>query len=199
MKTCGVPWQGPLEEHSLVKLLHQARKSRKIVSTLYRYLLEKLYVTLPVDVSWRSDIPDLDPDFSWDSVWDTVKQSSRNPDHQQIHLNFIYRTYMTPRKLYSMKFKDKPNCTLCFTGTVGTFFHMIWECPGVANFWKMVQSELSLLMSTPIPLSPSVFILNDLSQLKLPKSPRRVFLAGLTAAKKMLAVRWKLSHTLMAA
>ena len=196
MKTYGVPWQGPLEEHSLIKLLHQARESRKIVSKLYRYFLEKSYCTLPVNASWRADIPDLDPDFSWDGVWETVKQSSRNPDHQQIHLNFIHRTYMTPRKLYCMKIKDNPNCTLCTTDTVGTFFHMIWECPGVEHFWRIVQSEFSLLLSIPIPLSPSVFILNDLSQLKLTKSSKRVFLAGLTAAKKMIATRWKPPHIL---
>lgn len=126
MKTYGVPWQGPLEEHFLIKLLRQARESRKIVSKLYRYFLEKSYVTLPINAFWRADIPDLAPNFNWDGVWDTVKQSSRNPDHQQINLNFIHRTYMTPRKPYSMKIKENLNYTLCTTGTVGTFFHMIW-------------------------------------------------------------------------
>ena len=125
---------GP-QEHCLIKALRQARESKKIVSKLYTFFLEKSYVALPVDASRRADIPDLHPDFSWDGVWETVEQSSRNPDHQQVHLNFIHRTYMTPRKLCSMKLKDNPNCTLCFPGTVGTFFHMIWEWL-VATRWK---------------------------------------------------------------
>ena len=86
MKTYGVPWQGSLEEHSLIKLLRQAWESRKIVSKLYCYFLEKSYVTLSTNAFWRTDIPDLDPNFNRDGVWDTVKQSSRNPDHQQIHV-----------------------------------------------------------------------------------------------------------------
>ena len=81
MKTYGVPWQGPLEEHSLIKFLHQTQESRKIVSKLYCYFLEKTYVALPVDASWQANVPDLHSDFSWDGFWETVKQSSRNPDH----------------------------------------------------------------------------------------------------------------------
>ncbi len=100
---------------------------------------------------------------------------------------------MTPRKLHSMKLKVNPNCTLCFTGTVSTFYHMILECPGVANFWKTVQENLSTIMHIPVPLSASVLISNDLSQLRLQKKNKKqkcVFLAGLTAAG------WKPPHML---
>lgn len=29
-----------------------------------------------------------------------------------------------------------PNCILYHTGEIGTFYHMIWECPGLAHFWN---------------------------------------------------------------
>lgn len=83
---------------------------------------------------------------------------------------------MTP-ELYSVKLKDNPNYTLISRDS-RYLFEIIWECPVVANFWKMVQSSL---MSIPVPLSPSVFILNHLSHLKLQKSLKCVFLAGMTA------------------
>ncbi len=87
-----------------------------------------MYPPLTIDSALRADILDLSPSFDWDGVWVMVMYAARNPDHQQIHLNFIHRTYMTPRKLYSMKLKPDPNCTLCLTREIGTFFHMIWDC-----------------------------------------------------------------------
>lgn len=125
-----------------------------------------------------------------------VRQSSRCPDHQQIHLNFIHRIYVTPRKLHIMKVKADPKCTLCPVGAIGTFYHMVWECPGVVRFWELVADKLSAMLQVTVPLAPSVLILNELSQLSLQKSQERVFLSGLTAAKKMVATRWKPPHTL---
>lgn len=177
MKTYGVPWRAPLKEHSLLKVLRETQGTRGFVSKLYSYLLEEMYLPLPLDASWRADIPDLTPSFDWDEVWGMVMQASRNPDHQQIHLNFIHRTYMTPRKLYSMKLKSDPYCTLCRTGSIGTFYHIIWDCPGVVNFWNMVQETLSSMLNVSIPFSPSVFILNDLSDIqlnKIQKLPRKL-------------------------
>ena len=63
MKTYGIPRQGPLEEHSLIKVVCQARESRKTASKLYRYFLENSYVSLPVDASWRED------DLTWPEPW----------------------------------------------------------------------------------------------------------------------------------
>lgn len=196
MKTYGVPWMAPLKDHHLLKVLCETQGTRGLVSKLYVFFMDKIYPPLTIDSSWRTDIPGLSPSFDWDRVWVMVMHASRNPDHQQIHLNFIHRTYMTPRKLYSMKLKLDPNCTLCHTGEIGTFYHMIWECPGVANFWNMVKKNLSTILNVSVPLSPSVFILNDLSGTPLNKTQKRVFLAGLAAAKKLVATRWKPPHSL---
>ena len=82
------------------------------------------------------------------------------------------------------------------SNALGTFFHMIWECPEVLEFWRMVASKLSLLLTSDIILSPAMFLLNDISQLHLKCTQKRIFLAGLTAAKKIVAMRWKNPHTL---
>ncbi len=53
-----------------------------------------------------------------------------------------------------------------------------------------------LLLEVNITPSPSVFILNDVSQSHLTCTHRSIFFAGLTAAEKMVATRWKPPHTL---
>lgn len=196
MKTYGVPWQTSLTMHPLHKLICNVSRSRGLVSSLYAFLLESNYGPMSVDALWRSDVPNLVPEFSWDTVWSNILLTSRNPDHQQIHLNFIHRTYLTPRRLCAMKMLSSPNCTLCTSNTLGTFYHMVWECPEVSEFWSMVASKLSLLLAVDITPSPSMFILNDVSQLHLKCTQKRAFFAGLTAAKKMVATRWKPPHTL---
>lgn len=199
MKGCmayGVPWHALLNAHPLLEVLCGVGGTRGLVTKVYGYMLQKMYFPLLLDAIWRADFPDLEPDFDWDVVWANVRQSSRCPDHQQIHLNFIHRIYVTPRKLHIMKVKADPKCTLCPVGAIGTFYHMVWECPGVVRFWELVADKLSAMLQVTVPLAPSVLILNELSQLSLQKFQERVFLSGLTAAKKMVATRWKPPHTL---
>lgn len=73
---------------------------------------------------------------------------------------------------------------------------MFWDCPPVSQFWSGVVSHLSTLVNVSIPVSVPVLILNDLSTLHVSKILKRVIYAGLTAAKKMVATRWKSPHDL---
>ena len=63
-------------------------------------------------------------------------------------------------------------------------------------FWGSVANKLSVVLGRRVPVSPNILLLNDLSSLELPIIHRRWFLAGLTAAKKMVAQRWKAPHLL---
>lgn len=61
-------------------------------------------------------------------------------------------------------------------------------------FWSRVAHVLSDV--TSIPSRPNVSLLNDDSVINVTKSQRRLLLLGLTAAKKLLALRWKPPHKL---
>ena len=73
---------------------------------------------------------------------------------------------------------------------------MMWECPDVNTFWSRVSQILSEVMGTRIPLLPNVLMLNDDSAIRFTIPQRRLFLLGLTAAKKLLVLRWKPPHKL---
>lgn len=166
------------------------------VSKLYNILLHHSYKPLALDTVWKADFGDLSPDLEWSKVWEGINMSSRNPDHQQIHYNFIHRLYLTPKRLHKMKMLTDPLCKLCRLNVIGTFRHMFWDYPLVMAFWSQVAHRLSVLLGIPIPCSPGILILNDFSQIKLKVVGRRTMLAGLTAAKKMVATRWKPPHCL---
>lgn len=196
LKGSGVPLCTPLTPHPLHKLLHSTRSTSGFVSRLYVFLLQHSYKPLALDTLWRSDIPDLKPTFDWDKVWVNLGLASRNPDHQQIHYNYIHRIYTTPRKLHLMKIIDNPTCTLCSSKAIGSFFHMFWECTPVSKFWKMIAFNLSQLFKVKLPCSPAIIMLNDLPKLGLTLDKRRALLAGFTAGKKLVATRWKPPHLL---
>jgi hypothetical protein len=81
--------------------------------------------------------------------------------------------------------------------TPGTFLHMMWDCPPPSRFWAKVASVMSDILSVTIPVTVSVLLLNDFARLNITKLKIRIALAGLTAAKKMVAVRWKPPHSLV--
>lgn len=196
LKANGVSLQAPLTTHPLHKVLSPVRGTSGFVSRLYWVLLQHSYRPLALDVIWRTDVPDLDPMFDWDKVWINLGLASRNPDHQQIHHNFIHRVYQTPRKLHLMKAIENPTCTFCSPKVIGSFFHMFWECAPVASFWKMVAVNLSKMFEVELPCSPAALFLNHLSNLGLTLNKKRGLLAGLTAAKKLVAIRWDPPHSL---
>lgn len=95
-----------------------------------------------------------------------------------------------------MKLKDNPYCDFCLDKTIGTFLHMVWQCPNVHRFWENVASTLSNIIERQLPHTERLLLLNDTANLKLSINERRQIIAGLTAAKKMIACRWKLRQPL---
>ena len=196
LKAQGVPWQGPLPIHPMRRLFTTQPTTKGMVSRLYNFFLIPKDTALAIEKIWARDCPDLDDEFEWDEVWASIPAVSRNPDHQYIHYNFIHRTYLTPVKMHHMKIISSPLCTLCSTQSHGTFLHMVWECGPVSQFWSRVASCLSKLFNVTVPVHVSVLILNDLAPLGVTGVTLRAIYVGLTAAKKLVATRWKPPHDL---
>ena len=101
------------------------------------------------------------------------------------------RTHLTPQKLAKFSPNHSPNCTYCSLGTPGTYFHIMWDCSEINAFWRSVLSLLSTTIGKTLPFTPTLILLNDDSECHLSVPNRRIFLAGTTAAKKLIAIRWK--------
>ena len=73
---------------------------------------------------------------------------------------------------------------------------MYWLCEPVSLFWNRVSGYISKILGRTIPCTPQVLLLNDVSGLQFSIGEKCVFLSGITAAKKLLALRWKPPHDL---
>lgn len=198
MKAYGVPWNSPHTTHPFHSILYNIKRKRGLVSRIYSLFRDASYNSLPITRVWSGDLEHYagGDSLDWDEIWSSVIFASKNPDHQQIHFNYLHRTYLTPRKNFLMKRITSQICTLCSDGLIGSYMHMYWECKDVRLFWGEVCITLSNVLDVTVPCSPIVLLLNDTTTLKLTHSKKFMFLTGITAAKKMLALRWKPPHTI---
>ena len=114
MKAYGVPWSSSITIHPLHSILYNRGQKRGLVSQVYSLMPGCL---------------------DWEKIWSSIVFASKNPDHQQIHFNYIHRTYLTPRSNFLMKHLTSSICTLCSDGLTGSYMHTYWECKDVRLFW----------------------------------------------------------------
>ncbi len=189
----GVPWGTNMDTPTLYRL-YTSGSHRKPVSKLYDLLRQSLIHQLSICNTWAHDLKQTN--INWSRVWSNIRLSSRNPDHQMIHYNYVLRTHLTPQKLAKFSSNHSPNCTYCTQGTPGTYLHIMWDCSEINAFWRSVLSLLSTIIGKTLPFTPVLILLNDDSDCHLSVPNRRILLAGITAAKKMVATRWKQPHIL---
>ena len=178
-----------MEPHPIHKICGNL-STQGLVSALHTFL-SKREKTLQLDSRWSHDLSMAPSTINWSIVWSKIDLASRNPNHQMIHYNFAHRLYCTPHKLFLMKLNPSPNRQLCSLETTGTFVHMVWDCPGVRDFWSMVSNRMSIVLECTRPCSPTILSLDDFTGLDLSLMHQRWFLVGLTAAKKLVAQRFK--------
>lgn len=195
LNSLGVPWGSDLPIHPIISLIKNAPR-RGAVSYIYDRLIAQSSVT-PLGLRlWERDLPQGQEAIDWKAVWNNVFGSSKNPNHQLIHYKICHRTYLTPHKRHLMGLAPHPYCTFCAHGVLGTFMHVLWECPEVQRFWTNAMKELSGLIGKQIPLDPVLLLLNDDSKFELVERQRKLWLAGLTATKRMIVLRWLPPHHL---
>ena len=74
--------------------------------------------------------------------------------------------------------------------------HVMWDCPKIYDFWNRVVQSLSDLIDVQLPMDPALHLLNDDSQICMNERSRKIWLAGLTAAKKIIVQVWVPPHNL---
>ena len=149
-----------------------------------------------IETVWNIDLKHYNQDINWKKVWNNIRFTSSNYNNQTVNYKLIHRYYLSPRKCCQLKIIASPICALCTLNVVGTYVHMFWECPTVLTFWKQITTKISNIVEVQIPCLPNVVLLNDDCALELNRHKRLIVFSGLTAAKKMLVMRWKPPHSL---
>lgn len=119
---------------------------------------------------------------------------SNNANLQLIQYKVIHRIHLTGDRIFKFHSDSLTNtntCTNCTQSTPDTYIHALWFCSPVHLFWKQVTESLSALLNCCIPLSPSLCLLGDTSNITLHPTYIKLLLVALTIAKKTILVNWK--------
>lgn len=67
-------------------------------------------------------------------------------------MKFLHRAYYSPArlaKIYPDRTADCPKCGL----DSADFFHLVWSCPGVVEFWEIVLTDINAIGKLTVPYS----------------------------------------------
>lgn len=142
---------------------------------------------------WDRSMSGINNRINWDKVWSNCIKDSCNPDHQFIHFKFCHRVYVTPQQVPDGS-EPQPRLCILFSGLLGT------HGMGLSRFtaFGKRQHKLSLPCRKRTSQWTQHFIcFTTLLNFSFPVW-LKVWLAGLSAAKKHVAQSWILWHNLTA-
>ena len=164
---------------------------KKSLSKIYKIIANSdKSISLP-SVKWECDLA-LTPnaDF-WNQICENTFSMSTNSNIQLIQYKIIHRFHFTGHRMFKMGLAQSDTCTHCSQNTPDTYLHATWNCTPVQQFWVDIISSLSNILGCPIPLSPSLCLLGDLSSFNHKMKINKPLLIALTIAKKTILINWK--------
>lgn len=100
-----------------------------------------------------------------------------------MQFNIVHRTYVSPDKYSKINTTVSPQCPKC-NNSIGTFFHCLWECPLVVDFWNGVCDKLSIICKQKVTAYPLVCLLGVLPSSSLEYSD--IFKTLLMLGRKLI-------------
>lgn len=110
-----------------------------------------------------------------------------------IQSKLLYRAYFTPKLLFKLKKLPDPLCLRCGAAE-GTFFHLMWECAPIRQFWSEVTAFIGSVANIPNICNPLRCLLGYIDDEGLSKNTQSFLGTVLFYAKKTITMHWK-SHS----
>lgn len=104
-------------------------------------------------------------DEDWEEALATCRTMSPKLSDRLAHLYILHRSYLTPHRISKYNPGQNPNCPRC-DHTVSSFYHLLWTCPPIREYWTQVVRFLHDRMGSPLTVCPQQCVLGLLS---LPK------------------------------
>lgn len=104
-------------------------------------------------------------------------------------LYIIHKSYLTPSRIAKFSPDQNPNCPRCSSNPC-SFYHLLWSCPDIQNYWAQIITFLHDHMGSPIPLDPKLCLLGLFPDTAMDKYLAIFLGETLFCARKLVAKRW---------
>lgn len=179
-----IPEASPLEDRLLTDHLHT-----KAISHAYKKIINNMPDPLTtLRERWVADIKELD-DSDWQDAIASPKDIAIPSPLKLIQLKVLHRIYYTRTLLHKMGRIDTLLCARqC--GKEGSFYHTLWDCPIIAQYWTAVMNIISQVTSVTIRPDVKLCILNIWQTTDLTQAMQDWATLGMTLAKRNIAKKW---------
>lgn len=167
--------------------------SSKLISIFYNALIRPTAVTLAYGLKnrWAEDVGELEDD-EWEDALDNCKAVSTRLADRLTQLYILHRSYLTPIRLARFKAQHNPLCPRCDSPS-SSFFHLIWTCPAIQDYWSHVVQFIHDEMGSPLRLCPKQCLLGicpdpDSDKFHIIFLKETLFIARLLIARKWLRI-----------
>lgn len=151
----------PEEPRALAPMQHilGTNTASKLVSRIYNMIhTQRELLATQSRVRWEKELGIAMTDEQWEDCCLQTERVSASSRLRIIHYKFLHRLYYTPAKMYKYKFRDNDSCDRCHAERA-RFLHLVWECPGVRDYWTQVFNALQTMIATPLAQAPLLALL----------------------------------------
>lgn len=178
-----------LRSHGVERLLISKHLDRTLSSIYNQILTDEQTGEMGLYDKWRGDVPDLAPD-DWEEGIQQYIPLMISARDRFIQLKFIHRVYYTPQRLARIYPTQTDRCPKCM-GELGTFIHVVWECPLIQKFWTEVVEVINAVGNLNIQRNPIILLLGVCDNV-IPSVHKRLFVFYASFyARKAILLRWK--------
>lgn len=106
---------------------------------------------------WTDGVGEIE-DEDWGKILETPKLVSPKLSDRLIQTYITHRAYLTPQRLAKFFPTRSNRCPRCLI-SVGTFGHILWQCPRIQGYWSRIVQFLHDQMGSPVSLDPKQCLL----------------------------------------
>uniref|UniRef100_A0A803JPQ3 Reverse transcriptase domain-containing protein n=1 Tax=Xenopus tropicalis TaxID=8364 RepID=A0A803JPQ3_XENTR len=161
----------------------------KLLSRLYKEIMTT--IKPPFDRAyrlWTQDIPELAQD-QWEEATENAYDFLIPIKDRLIQYKFLHQTYITPLKLMRFGRRQDDLCPRC-KSPGANFFHMIWSCPPIHEFWSKIMETLASELGTPQIVDPITCLLGVIDGIICTNVARVRLRTLMFYAKKTIIMHW---------
>lgn len=185
---------GPLtlEETPIEKVLKNQEGGRTL-SVVYNLLVtQDTSKVSQLCERWRVDVPELS-DGDWEEGIQQYLPLTISARDRFMQLKFIHRAYYSPIRLARIYPDRIARCPRCGSGEAD-FFHVVWSCPGVVEFWKNILDDINSIGGLQVPYSPIPLLLGICDFLEVTWGKKLFIFYTTLYARKAILLQWNQSQ-----
>lgn len=165
--------------------------AKKLVTRLYNALASSNNeCTARVKSCWEEDLGEPILDDEWDNVWLSSSGCLSTNKAREQQFRIIHRLQITPVKRNKFNPLLSKDCVKCKIAE-GTYFHCIFECPVINDFWVKICSEINTVFEKNLDIHPILCILGIQSvALTLSPASLKLLKVLLFSARRCVLLQW---------